>query len=165
MLAGEIAGKWCLSCRASVEKDTDCGNHQLIDILREFGIRHALGFLIIIHKPSASLYGAIDPLLADLQPGSPVDIDPRVYRQRFERRSITRADKAARQILRAVKMNERRALIVPDAYGYDLMTRLIPWAYQPLMTAFVRRTLESPTPLILALSCKLEDAAVTPPLL
>ena len=69
-------------------------------------------------------------------------MDPGVYKQRFEKRFITGADKAARQILRAVKMNERRALIGPDAYLYDLMTRLAPGAYQPLMTAFVRRTMK-----------------------
>ena len=69
-------------------------------------------------------------------------MDPSVYRQRFESRFITKADKAARQILRAVRTNERRALIGPDAYVYDLMTRLAPTGYQPVMTAFFRRTVK-----------------------
>ncbi len=69
-------------------------------------------------------------------------MDPGVYRQRFEKRFITKADKAAREILRAVKRNERRVLIGPDAYVYDLMTRLVPGAYQPLMVAFVRQTMK-----------------------
>ena len=69
-------------------------------------------------------------------------MDPTIFRQRFEKRFITTADKAARQILRAVVSDKRRALIGPDAYLYDLMTRLAPGAYQPLITAFVKRTME-----------------------
>jgi short-subunit dehydrogenase len=69
-------------------------------------------------------------------------MDPSVYRQRFEKWFITEADQAARQILRAVKTNQRRALIGPDAYLWDLMTRLVPGAYQPLMNAFIRQTMK-----------------------
>lgn len=72
---------------------------------------------------------------------SALGMDPAVYQQRFEKRFITTADRAARLILRAVSRNRRRALIGPDAHLYDLVTRLVPGAYQPLMIAFVRRTM------------------------
>lgn len=72
---------------------------------------------------------------------SALGMDPGVYQQRFEKRFITKADRAARLILRAVSRNKRRALIGPDAHLYDLVTRLVPGAYQPLMIAFVRRTM------------------------
>jgi len=73
---------------------------------------------------------------------SALGMDPDVYQQRFEKRFITNADRAARLILRAVTRNKRRVLIGPDAYLYDLITRLVPGAYQPLMIAFVRQTMK-----------------------
>lgn len=73
---------------------------------------------------------------------SALGLNPAIYRQRFEKRFITKPDQAARKILRAVALNKRRALIGPDAYIYDLVTRLLPGAYQPLTTAYIRRVLK-----------------------
>ncbi len=42
----------------------------------------------------------------------------------FDRLAMTDPDKAARQILRAVERNRRRALIGPDAVLFDLVSRL-----------------------------------------
>ena len=70
-----------------------------------------------------------------------LELDPDVYQQRFEKRFITSADRAARLILRAVSRNKRRVLIGPDAFVYDLITRLLPGAYQPMMIALVRQTM------------------------
>ncbi len=68
-------------------------------------------------------------------------MDPEEYQQRFEKAFITGADKAARRILRAVKKNERRTLIGPDAYVYDGITRLAPGSYQPLAIALTRQVM------------------------
>lgn len=51
----------------------------------------------------------------------------------FEKLFITTADKAAKVILRAVKRNQRRVLIGPDAYAVDLMVRFMPSTYQRLV--------------------------------
>lgn len=64
------------------------------------------------------------------------------FHKKFERGLITAADKAARGIIRAVEKNKRRALIGPDAYVYDGMTRLLPGAYQPLAIALTRQLLK-----------------------
>ena len=76
--------------------------------------------------------GRVDDNIASL------GMDPATYTKKFEKGLITSADKAARKILRAVERNKRRALIGPDAYIYDGITRLLPGAYQPLTIAFVR---------------------------
>ena len=67
--------------------------------------------------------------------------DERDYSEKLERGFITKADKAARDIIRAVEKNKRRALIGPDAYIYDLLVRLLPGSYQPLIIGFVKRVL------------------------
>jgi NAD(P)-dependent dehydrogenase (short-subunit alcohol dehydrogenase family) len=63
------------------------------------------------------------------------------YSEKFEQAFITQADKAARGIIRAVEKNKRRALIGPDAYAYDLLVRLLPASYQPLIIRFVKRVM------------------------
>ena len=86
--------------------------------------------------------GIITPIIRTSQVKdniSALGINPRDYQQHFERAFITKADKAAQVILRAVTKNKRRVLIGPDAYVYDGITRLVPGAYQPLVIAFVRR--------------------------
>jgi NAD(P)-dependent dehydrogenase (short-subunit alcohol dehydrogenase family) len=50
--------------------------------------------------------------------------DPETARADFERMFMTTPDKAARQILKAVERNRRRALIGPDAKVFDLISRL-----------------------------------------
>jgi short-subunit dehydrogenase len=67
--------------------------------------------------------------------------DERDYSEKLEQVFITKADKAARGIIRAVEKNKRRALIGPDAYVYDLLVRLLPASYQPLIIGFVKRVL------------------------
>ena len=48
-------------------------------------------------------------------------------------------DKAARQILRAVERNRRRALIGPDAFVFDVVSRLPAGLYQRFLVAMTRR--------------------------
>jgi NAD(P)-dependent dehydrogenase (short-subunit alcohol dehydrogenase family) len=50
--------------------------------------------------------------------------DPERARADFERLFMTTPDKAARQIIKAVQRNRRRALIGPDAKALDLVSRL-----------------------------------------
>jgi NAD(P)-dependent dehydrogenase (short-subunit alcohol dehydrogenase family) len=57
---------------------------------------------------------------------------------RFDRIAMTTADKAARQILRAVRRNRRRALIGPDAKFLDLVSRLPAAVYQRVIVLGVR---------------------------
>ncbi|MBP5073150.1 SDR family NAD(P)-dependent oxidoreductase [Pseudomonas chlororaphis] len=56
-------------------------------------------------------------------------------RNRFNDKLLrTTAQKAAEVILRGVQRNHRRILIGSDARGIDLMLRLLPVLYQPLVT-------------------------------
>ncbi|MNR04831.1 putative oxidoreductase SadH [compost metagenome] len=56
-------------------------------------------------------------------------------RNRFNDKLLrTTADKAAEVILRGVQRDQRRILIGSDARGIDLMLRLLPVLYQPLVT-------------------------------
>jgi NAD(P)-dependent dehydrogenase (short-subunit alcohol dehydrogenase family) len=64
----------------------------------------------------------------------------------FEKLAWTPADKAARQIIRAVKRNRRRALIGPDASLFDLTARLPAAVSQRLVMAMTRRQLGSELP-------------------
>ena len=50
--------------------------------------------------------------------------DPEQARVDFEKMFMTTPDKAARQIIKAVQRNRRRALIGPDAKVIDLVSRL-----------------------------------------
>ena len=50
--------------------------------------------------------------------------DPEEARRDFERLFMTTPEKAARQIVKAVQRNRRRALIGPDAKAIDLISRL-----------------------------------------
>jgi butyryl-CoA dehydrogenase len=50
--------------------------------------------------------------------------DPEQARRDFERMFMTTPEKAARQIIKAVQRNRRRALIGPDAKAIDLVSRL-----------------------------------------
>jgi len=65
---------------------------------------------------------------------------------RFEKLARTPAEKAARQIIRAVKRNRRRALIGPDAGLFDLTARLPAAVSQRLVMAMTRRHLGSELP-------------------
>ncbi|ANY06546.1 SDR family NAD(P)-dependent oxidoreductase [Pseudonocardia sp. HH130630-07] len=56
----------------------------------------------------------------------------------FERLLSTTPDAAARTILDGVRRNRRRVLIGPDAWAIDSMVRLLPTAYQRIVTGAVR---------------------------
>jgi butyryl-CoA dehydrogenase len=60
--------------------------------------------------------------------------DPEKAVMDFERAFITSPEKAATQILTAVRRNRRRALIGPDAKAIDLVSRLPATIYQSLLT-------------------------------
>ena len=64
----------------------------------------------------------------------------------FEKLAWMPPDKAARQIIRAVKRNRRRALIGPDASLFDLTARLPAAVSQRLVMAMTRRQLGSELP-------------------
>ena len=57
----------------------------------------------------------------------------------FDQIAMTSAQKAARQILRAVERNKRRALIGPDAKAIDLISRLPAGVYQRVVAAGFKR--------------------------
>ncbi len=57
----------------------------------------------------------------------------------FDRVARTSPEKAARQIVRAVERNRRRALIGPDAKVFDLVSRLPAGLYQRALVADGRR--------------------------
>lgn len=56
----------------------------------------------------------------------------------FEKLLMTTPDAAARTILDGVRRNRRRVLIGPDAWAIDGMARLLPTAYQRIVTRAVR---------------------------
>lgn len=60
---------------------------------------------------------------------------------KFEKLFMTTAERAARIILGAVQGNKRRVLVGQDAHVGDLVQRLMPTAYQPLINYFVRKTM------------------------
>jgi butyryl-CoA dehydrogenase len=60
--------------------------------------------------------------------------DPDEALANFERAFITSPEKAARQILAAVRRDRRRALIGPDAKVIDLASRLPAALYQTILT-------------------------------
>lgn len=60
----------------------------------------------------------------------------------FDKLFITSANRAARIILKAVQGNKRRVLVGPDAKFLDVMIRLLPSAYQRIVTAAARKQAE-----------------------
>lgn len=65
--------------------------------------------------------------------------DPAAAADQFDKLARTTPDKAARQILKAVERNRRRALIGPDAVVFDIMSRLPAGLYQRMLVANGRR--------------------------
>lgn len=61
--------------------------------------------------------------------------DDRNFQEKFDRAFITSAETVARRIVNAIKKNKRRAVIGADARIYDVIARLLPAAYQPLVVA------------------------------
>jgi len=65
--------------------------------------------------------------------------DPAGMVDDFDRMARTTPDKAARQVLKAVERNRRRALIGPDAVVYDVASRLPAMLYQRFLVATIKR--------------------------
>jgi NAD(P)-dependent dehydrogenase (short-subunit alcohol dehydrogenase family) len=61
-------------------------------------------------------------------------------RENFEKSFRTTSDEAAEIILRGVKRNARRVLVGNDARILDVVQRLLPSAYQSIVTLYARRT-------------------------
>ncbi len=59
-------------------------------------------------------------------------------RTRVERMLLTSAERAAKEILNAVRKNRRRVLVGPDAKLFDAVVRLLPTGYQRIVTGVVR---------------------------
>lgn len=59
----------------------------------------------------------------------------------FEKKFITSPEDAAKIILRAVRRNQRRVLVGPDAKLLDLLVRLFPTGYQRIVLAQARKEL------------------------
>lgn len=70
---------------------------------------------------------------------SPIGGDADRAAREFDRVARTTPDAAARQILRAVERNRRRALIGPDAVAFDLVSRLPAGVSQRILVAGSRR--------------------------
>jgi NAD(P)-dependent dehydrogenase (short-subunit alcohol dehydrogenase family) len=67
--------------------------------------------------------------------------DPDAARRDFEKLFITSPDKAARQIVRAVQLDRRRALVGPDAKAFDVLSKLPPGLNQRLVARAAGRGL------------------------
>ncbi|WCO66956.1 SDR family NAD(P)-dependent oxidoreductase [Iamia majanohamensis] len=61
------------------------------------------------------------------------DTDPEQARRDFEKMFITSAEKAAGEIVRAVQLDRRRALVGPDAKAFDLLVRASPTLAQRII--------------------------------
>jgi len=72
---------------------------------------------------------------------SDVGGDVSTFGQEFDRIARTTPERAARQIIRSVERNRRRALIGPDAKVFDLVSRLPARFYQQVLVADGRRRL------------------------
>lgn len=67
------------------------------------------------------------------------DITPDEAVREFEKVLMTTPEKAARQILKAVERNRRRALVGPDAKALDLISRLPAGLHQRVIAKTARR--------------------------
>lgn len=67
--------------------------------------------------------------------------DPADMQTEFDKLAISSPEKAARQILKAVERNRRRALIGPDAKLFDIVSRLPAGLYQRFLIITGRREL------------------------
>ena len=79
-------------------------------------------------KTNIARNARVDPSIRDLAG------DPEKAAADFERAFITSPEKAAEQILAAVRRDRRRALIGPDAKVIDLVSRLPAGVYQSILT-------------------------------
>jgi short-subunit dehydrogenase len=68
------------------------------------------------------------------------DMDIEAARRDFEKLFITSPEKAAKQIVRAVQLNKRRALVGPDAKAFDALAKLPPSISQRLVAGAAARS-------------------------
>ncbi len=69
---------------------------------------------------------------------SSVAADPETARRQFDQLAMTPPDKAAGEILDAVRKNRRRALVGPDAKAIDVLSRLPAGVYQRILVRAAR---------------------------
>jgi len=62
-------------------------------------------------------------------------------RKGFDKLAMTTPEKAAETIIKGILKNESRILVGPDAWGIDVIQRLLGSAYQPLVERFSRKNL------------------------
>lgn len=62
-------------------------------------------------------------------------------RKGFDKLAVTSPEKAARIIVKGILKDESRILVGPDAWGIDVINRLLGAAYQPLVERFSRKNL------------------------
>jgi NAD(P)-dependent dehydrogenase (short-subunit alcohol dehydrogenase family) len=89
-------------------------------------------------KTNIARNARMDPSIRD------VAGDPEKAAAEFERAFITSPEKAAEQILAAVRRDRRRALIGPDAKAIDLVSRLPAGVYQSILTRGAARRRKRP---------------------
>lgn len=64
-------------------------------------------------------------------------------RKGFDRLAMTTSEKAADIIVKGILKDESRILVGPDAWGIDVINRLLGSAYQPLVQRFSKKNLYS----------------------
>jgi short-subunit dehydrogenase len=79
-------------------------------------------------KTNIARNARLDPSISDIAG------NPERAAKDFERAFITSPERAAEQILAAVRRDRRRALIGPDAKAIDLFSRLPAGIYQSILT-------------------------------
>ncbi|WP_166253227.1 SDR family NAD(P)-dependent oxidoreductase [Marinobacter salicampi] len=62
-------------------------------------------------------------------------------RKGFDKIAVTTPEKAARTIVKGILKDESRILVGPDAWGIDVINRVLGSAYQPLVERFSRKNL------------------------
>ncbi len=62
-------------------------------------------------------------------------------RKGFDKLAVTSPEKAARIIVKGILKDESRILVGPDAWGIEMINRLLGAAYQPLVERFSRKNL------------------------
>lgn len=67
--------------------------------------------------------------------------DVKELRKGFDKLAMTTSDKAAETIVKGILKDESRVLVGPDAWGIDVLNRVLGSAYQPLVARFSRKNL------------------------
>jgi hypothetical protein len=62
-------------------------------------------------------------------------------REGFDKIAMTTPDKAAEIIVKGILRDESRILVGPDAWGIDVLNRVLGSRYQPLVERFSRKNL------------------------